>query len=202
MRFDNATNFNRKIRVSVRFASMLNAKFAQFRRTRDAGTVGERKRRASLFEHGNHNRHTLLFLNSKTVPPCFKVISDDDLGGQSTSIPYQDYSVKGLSSLGLFKANETLSPSLPSVSNGRGLGQRFRGQRSGSRAAARDEGELLNLPQWVCCRRITHGLSAAAPWRCAPTRVRCGGRFACRKSERGGAGERRRDRPCGRDGRR
>jgi hypothetical protein len=30
-----------------------------------------------------------------------------------------------------------------------------RRQRSGSRAAARDEGELLNLLQWVCCRRIT-----------------------------------------------
>jgi hypothetical protein len=46
---------------------MLNAKFAQFRGTRDAGAVGEWKRRASLFEHGNHDRHTLLFLDTKAI---------------------------------------------------------------------------------------------------------------------------------------
>jgi len=50
----------------------------------------------SLFEHGNHDRHTLLFLDSKTIPPALKIRGDDDLGGHTRSIPYQDYSVKGL----------------------------------------------------------------------------------------------------------
>jgi hypothetical protein len=45
----------------------------------------------SLFEHGNHDRHTLLFLDSKTIPPGLKIRGDDDLGGHTRSIPYQDY---------------------------------------------------------------------------------------------------------------
>src|ERR1700693_1791422 len=75
---------------------MLNAKFTQFRGTRDAESVGKGKRRASLFEHGNHDRHTLLFPDTKTIPPDLKIHGDDDLGGHTRSIPYQDYSVKGL----------------------------------------------------------------------------------------------------------
>jgi hypothetical protein len=42
------------------------------------------------------DRHTLLFLNSKAIPPFLKIRSDDDLGGHARSIPYKDYSVKGL----------------------------------------------------------------------------------------------------------
>jgi hypothetical protein len=62
----------------------------------------------SLFEHGNDDRHTFLFLDSKTIPPVLKIRGDDDLGGHTEYIPYQDYSVKGLY-LNLAAESSTLS---------------------------------------------------------------------------------------------
>ena len=75
---------------------MLNAKFAQLRGTRDAGAVGEWKGRASLFEHDNHDRHTLRFLDIQAIRPGLKLRGDDDLGGTKDvfhikTIPSKDY---------------------------------------------------------------------------------------------------------------
>jgi hypothetical protein len=46
------------------FAGMLNAQLAQFCGTRYAGAVGEWKRWASLFKHGDYDSHALLFLDT------------------------------------------------------------------------------------------------------------------------------------------
>ncbi len=78
---------------------MLNAKLTQLRGPRDAGAIGKGKRYAPLFKHGNDDGHALLLFDGKTVPPGLKLLSNDDLARHTESIPFNDYSVKGLTLL-------------------------------------------------------------------------------------------------------